>query len=95
MKSSILHNREARDLWDCVYECDLDLTKHRLDPLTALQFNSVVPEDSTNSLPGIQEHYPGTGEAIGDVDGFLQEHSNLCEDLWPPFSSAQGFKLAS
>ena len=26
---------------------------------------------------------------------FEQEYSNLCQDPWAPFSSSQGFKLAS
>ena len=39
--------------------------------------------------------YPGAGEIIGDLHGFQQELSNLCEDPWAPFTSAHGFKLAS
>jgi hypothetical protein len=39
--------------------------------------------------------YEGAGESIGDVKGFEQEQSNLCQHPWSPFSSAHGFKLAS
>ena len=95
VKTSILHHREASDLRDSDYESDPDPTEHGLDAFTAPQSNSEVPEDSTSSLPSRQEHYLLAGEAIGDVDGFEQEHSTLCVDPWAPFSSAHGFKLAS
>ena len=39
--------------------------------------------------------YEGAGESIGDVKGFEQEQTNLCQHRWSPFSSAHGFKLAS
>jgi len=39
--------------------------------------------------------YAGAGESIGDVKGYEQEQSNLCQHPWAPFSSAHGFKLAS
>jgi len=48
-----------------------------------------------SSLPGSQEHYPRAGEAMGDVDEFVHEKSNLCENPWAPFRYAQDFKLAS
>lgn len=40
-------------------------------------------------------HYPGAGEAIAEVEGYVEEHRNLCGDAWAPFTSAQGFQLAS
>ena len=40
-------------------------------------------------------HYPGAWEAIVEVEGYVEEHRNLCEDAWAPFTSAQGFQLAS
>ena len=92
MERSIYY-REASELRDSHYESDADPTGHELDAFTAHQ--SDIPDDSTSSLPGRQEHYSRTGEAIGDVDGFEQEHSNLCQDPWAPFSSAHLFKLAS
>ena len=39
--------------------------------------------------------YEGAGESIGDVKGFEQEQSNMCQHPWSPFSSAYSFKLAS
>ena len=93
METSILYNREASELQDSDYESDPDPTGHELNAFTAHQ--SDIPDDSTSTLPGRQEHYPRAGEAIGDVDGFEQEYSKLCEDPWAPFSSAHGFKLAS
>jgi len=39
--------------------------------------------------------YEGVGESIGDVKGFEQEQSNLCQHPWSPFSSAHGFKQVS
>jgi len=44
-------------------------------------------------LPSKGMLYEGAGESIGDVKGFEQEQSNLCQHLWSPFSSADGFKL--
>ena len=35
-------------------------------------------EDSTSSVPAEQEDYPRAREAIGEVRGYLEEHSNLC-----------------
>jgi len=42
-----------------------------------------------------QMHFPGAGEAIGDVNGFGQEICNLCDNPWAPFPSRPGFRLAS
>ena len=94
-KQAYLHPREGRELRDSDYESDPDPTGHELDAFTAHQSDTEILDDSTSSLPGRQEHYPRAGEAIRDVEGFEQAHSNLCEDLWAPFSSAYGFKLAS
>jgi len=51
--------------------------------------------DTTSVCVGKQNHFEGTGEVIGDVAGFEEEHSNLCADPLAPFNSAEGFKLAS
>ena len=93
METSILYYRETSELRDSDYESDLDPTGHKLNAFTAYQ--SDIPDDSTSSLSGRQEHYPRAGEAIGDVDGFEQDHTNICEDPWTPFSSVHSFKLAS
>ena len=88
-----MYQRGASELQDSDYESDPDPTGHKLDTFTAYQ--SHIPDDSTSSLPRREEHYSRAGEAIGDVDGFEQEHGKLCEDPWAPFISAHGFKLAS
>ena len=89
METSILYHQEASELRDSDYESDPDPTRHELEALTA--HLSDIPDDSTSSLLGRQEQYPHAGEAIGDVDGFEQEHSKLCEDSGAPFCSALGF----
>jgi len=54
-----------------------------------------VLNEHTPSVAAKQRHYPGAGEAIGEVEAYVEEHRNLCEDAWAPFTSAQGFQLAS
>ena len=95
VETSILHPREASELQDSDYESDPDPTGQELDAFTAHQADTEIPDDSMSSLPGRQEHYSRAGEAIREVEGFEQKHSNLCQDPWAPFSSAYGFKLAS
>jgi len=91
VETSILHHPEARELQISDYESDPDPAGQGFAVFTAHESNTETPEDSTSSLPGSQNHYPHTREAIRDVAGFEHEKSNLCEDLWAPFSSAQGF----
>jgi len=95
METTILHHPEGSELQDSDSESDADPTGHELDAFTAHKSDTEIPADSTSSLPGRQEHYPHASEAIGDVDGFEQENSNLCEHPWKLLSGAQGFKLAS
>jgi len=52
--------------------------------------------NNTASFSGGQQiHFLGAGDAIGDVIGFEQEISNLCDDPSAPFPSGQGFRRAS
>jgi len=95
VETKILHHPEASELQDSNYESDPDPTGHEQDVFTAHESDTEIADDSTSSFPGRQAQYPYAGEAIGDVNGFEQENSNLCEDPWAPFSGAQGFKLAS
>jgi len=95
LETRILHHPEASELQDSDYESDPDPTSDQLYAFTANDSDTEIPDESTSSLPRRQEHYQCAGEAIGLVDGFEQENSNLCEDLWVPFSCAQGFQLAS
>ena len=76
METSISHHGEASEPQDSDHESDPDPTGHELDAFTAHQPD--IPDDSMSSLPGREEHYPRAGEAIGNVDGFEQEHSKLC-----------------
>jgi len=54
-----------------------------------------VLDNATSASAGKQIRYEGAGEVFGDIHRFEDEHSNLCDELWAPFNSAQGFKLAS
>jgi len=55
-----------------------------------------VVSDNTPSAAAQQTYYyPGAGEAIGAVEEYEEEHRNLCENAWAPFTSAERFKLAS
>jgi len=95
LETSILHHPEASELLDSDYKSDPDATGHALDAFTAYKADTKIPDNSTSLLPSRHENYSRAEEAIGDVDRFEQENSNLCEDLWAPFSCAQGFKLGS
>jgi len=86
------------ELPDSDYESEPEPTGCEHDVLSG----DVVYESDTevvNHTPpfsgGQQKHFPGAGEAIGDVNRFPQEISNLCDDPWAPFPSGQGFRLAS
>jgi len=51
--------------------------------------------NSASFSGGQQRLFPGTGEAIGDMNGFVQVISNLYDGPWAPFPSGQGFRHAS
>jgi len=64
--------------------------------------NDIIHESDTEILNETASPLPskpmlseGAGESIGDVKGFQQEQSNLCQHLWSPFSSTYHFKLVS
>ena len=52
-------------------------------------------KDKISSVAVEQENCLHGGEAIEDLRGYTEEHSNLCEEPWAPFSCAKAFKLAS
>ena len=83
---------------DSDYESDPKPTGREHDVLSR-DVVYVSDTEVLNNTPcfsgGQQIHFPGAGEAIGDVNGFEQEISNLCDDRWAPFPSGQGFRLAS
>jgi len=95
VERSILHHPEGSELETSHYESNPDPTGQERDAFSAHESDTEIPDDSTSSLPGKQEHYPRSRAEIGDVDGVAQENSNPCENPWAPFSCGQGFKRAS
>jgi len=75
-----LDHPEASEVQDSDDESYPDPTGHELDAFTAHESDTVIPDDSTSSLPGRQEHYPHPREAIGDVDRFEHANSKLHKD---------------
>lgn len=83
---------------DSDYESDPDPGGYELNALNEVTSESDAEEPNIitrSSAPSEPTCYPGSGETIGDVKGFHEEHRNLCEDPWAPFVSEHGFKLAS
>ena len=83
---------------DSDYESDPEPTGPEHDVLSGdvvYKSDTEVLNNTASFSGGQQTHLPGAGEAIGNVNGFEQEISNLCDDPWAPFPSGQGFRLAS
>jgi len=82
---------------DSDYESDPDPTRHAYGELDDISHESdtEIPNETASPLLSKPMLYEGAGESIGDVKGFEQEESNLCQHPWSPFSSGQGFKLGS
>jgi len=98
IEPGVLHNRDASRRQDSDYESDpgpAGLASDEFCRDISYESDTSVLDDATSASGGKQIRYEDAGEVIGDVHGFEDEHSNLCEDLWAPFNSAQGFKLAS
>jgi len=56
--------------------------------------NSNTEAHDEHNLEGAQQGYYTKGvEACGDIQGYNKDHSYLCENLWAPFTSGQGFNL--
>ena len=82
--------------WD--YESDPEATGREQDVLSGdvVYESDIEVLNNTPSFSGGQQtHFPGAGKPIGDVYGFAQEISILCDDPWAPFHGGQGFRLAS
>ena len=98
-RADIIDHNEPRERPDSDYESDpaSDPTGYERDAINDLTYDSDTKalNDNMSSSAARQTHYERAGEAIGDVNGFEQEHSNLCKNPWAPFTSAKGFKLAS
>jgi len=83
---------------DSDYESNPEPTGREHDVLSGdvvYESDTEVLNNTASFSGGQQTHFPGAGEAIGDVNGFEQEISNLCDNPWAPFPSGQGFRLAS
>jgi len=83
---------------DSDYESDPEPTGREHDVLSGdvvYKSDTEVLNNTASFSGGQQTHFPGAGEAIGEVNRFEQEISNLCDDPWAPFPSGQGFRLAS
>ena len=93
-----MHRPEANGRPDSDYESDPNLTRYERDgfPDDVVHESDTEERNDASSSPAAKlMDYPRAGETIGDINGFQQELSNLCEDPWAPFTSAHGFKLAS
>jgi len=98
IEPSVLHNHDARGRQDSDNESDPGRAGLESDQFcrdTSYEADTEVCNDATSACAGKQICDEGAGKVIGDVHRFEDEHSNLCEDRWAPFNSAQGFKLAS
>ena len=96
-ETDLLHH-EGHERPDSDYESDLDSTGRGHDAFTddiANESDTEMLNGTQGSLAGQETHYEGSGEAVGDVNGFEQECDILSKDPWVPFTSAHGFKLAS
>jgi len=77
-----LLNADASEPQDSDYESDPGPARLEPDafcPDIAYESHAEV-FDSTSACAGKQNHFEGAGEVIGDVAGFVDEHSNLCAD---------------
>jgi len=93
--SKILSNEEHLGL-DSDYQSDPDPTGHGYGAFDDISHESdtEILNETASPLPSKPVLDEGAGESIGDVKGFKQEQSNLCQHPWSPFSSTHGFKLA-
>jgi len=93
-----LHHLNASGRQDSNDESDPDAAGLESDEFCRdISYESAtqVLEDPTSGSAVKQIRCEGARDVIGAVHGFEEAHSNLCEDPWALFNSAQGFKLAS
>jgi hypothetical protein len=89
---------EENERPDSDYESNPDPAGCDADALiddVAHESDAEILNHNTSATASRQAYYPGAGESIGDVSGFEDEHSALCQDPWAPFANAHDFKLAS
>jgi len=91
----LLHERHLP--LDSDYESDTDTTEHAYGAFADIspESDTEILNETASPLPSKPMLYKGAGESIGDVKGFEQEQSNLCQPPCSPFGSAHSFKLAS
>jgi len=96
-KGSNILPHEGHLRQDSDYESDPDPTGHAYGAFDEISHksDSEILNTTASPLRSKPMLYEGAGESIGDINGFEQEQRNLCQHTWSPFSSAQGFKLAS
>ena len=93
-----LCHQEGHERRNSNYESDPESARRKHDAFNddiANASDTEIPNSTTGSLAGKERHYEGSGEAVGDVNGFEAECDDLSEDPWAPFKSVHGFKLAS
>jgi len=79
----VLHNPDGRGGQDSNYESNpgpVGLESDEVCRDISYESDSEVLDDATSASAGKQIRYEGAGAVIGDVHGFEDEHSNLCED---------------
>jgi len=92
-----LLNADASERQDSDYESDpgpARLVPDAFCPDIAYESDGEV-FDTTSACAGKQNHFEGAGKVIRDVARFEYEYSNLYADPLTPFTSGEGFKLAS
>jgi len=82
---------------DSDYKSDPDPTRRAYSVFDEISHKSdtEICDETASLFPSKLMLYKGASKSIGDVKGFEQEQSNLCEHPWSLFSSVHGFKLGS
>ena len=96
-ETDLLHH-EGHERPDSNHQSDLDSTGRGQEAFIddiANESDTEMLNGTPGSLAGLQTHYEGSGEAVGDINGSQQECDILSKDPWAPFTSAHCSKLAS
>ena len=96
-KGSNIFSHEGHLHRDSDYGSDPDPTRNAYSTFHDISHHSDIEilKETTSPFPRKLILYKGAGESIGDVKGFEQEQSNLCQHPWSLLSSVHGFKLVS
>ena len=96
-ETDLLH-QEGHERRNSDYKSDPDSAGREDDAFNddiANASDTEIPNSTPGLLADKETHYEGSGEVVGDVNGYEQECDDLSDDPWAPFPSAHGFKLAS